>query len=178
VPQGSASRYNDRDKSHRRLLAGFQGLLVPRDDLPIGSDWETNAMSSARILPLALVLAAITLSGAKAQGAPPQDQKAGQPAVCGALKNFVLAEEKVVKFVSANGVWCGVPPEAVKQMKANHSKSIKLRDQVCNNARPAAAAAAAPSLSDALGTSRIPDASTTRTGRGTLDTLTGNPLAR
>lgn len=163
-------------------------------------------MSSARILPLALVLAAMTLSGAKAQGAPPQgqqppcmaeflplredaqkkaalikaasDQKAGQPAVCGALKNFVLAEEKVVKFVSANGVWCGVPPEAVKQMKANHSKSIKLRDQVCNNARPAAAAAAAPSLSDALGTSRIPDASTTRTGRGTLDTLTGNPLAR
>jgi hypothetical protein len=33
-----------------------------------------------------------------------------------------------------------------------------------------------PSLSDALGTPIVPDASTTRTGPGTYDTLTGNPL--
>jgi hypothetical protein len=70
--------------------------------------------------------------------------------------------------------------EAVKQMEANHGRTVKLRDQICQiAARGGGGGPAAPSLSDALGTSRVPDASTTSTGRGTLDTLTGgNPLAR
>jgi len=40
------------------------------------------------------------------------------------------------------------------------------------------AAAPAPSLSDALGTTRLPTPETTRTGSGTLDTLTGNAIQR
>ncbi len=108
----------------------------------------------------------------------PGKAKLTQPEACKAFKEFAAAEGKMMKFVEEKNVWCGIPLEAVKQMKANHLRTVKMRDQVCNAARPAAAAPAAPSLSDALGTARIPDARNTNTGRGTLDTLTGNPIAR
>jgi hypothetical protein len=104
-------------------------------------------------------------------------RKLTQPQACEAFKALSLAEGKMVKFVEEKNVWCGIPLEAVKVMKTNAQRTVKMRDQICNGARPMGGPAA-PSLSDALGTSRIPDASSTSTGRGTLDSLTGNPLAR
>ena len=55
-----------------------------------------------------------------------------------------------------------------------------MSNRVCNAAGPGPAGPPAPpSLSDALGTSRIPDASNIRTGKGgTFDTLGGSPIAR
>lgn len=106
------------------------------------------------------------------------ERKAAQPEICQAFKNFAAAEEKVVKFVETNNVWCGVPPEAVKQMKTNHNKTITMRNQVCNSARAGYAAPRPPSLSDALNAPAVPNPATAKTGRGTYDTLTGNPLAR
>ncbi len=162
-------------------------------------------MTPVKVLPLAVALSVATILSAFAQqaapgGQPPcfndflplrkeaeeraaviragMEKKAERAELCQAFKNFAVAEEKVVKFIETNSVWCGVPPEAVKQMKANHTKTIKTRNQVCNAALPAAAAPRPPSLSDALNTPRIPDASTTKAGRGTFDTLTGNPLTR
>jgi hypothetical protein len=35
-----------------------------------------------------------------------------------------------------------------------------------------------PTLSDAIGTPSVDTAGNTKTGRGTLDTLNGNPLAK
>jgi len=104
-------------------------------------------------------------------------QKLTQPQACEAFKALTAAEGKMVKFVEEKNVWCGIPMDAVKVMKANAQRTVKMRDQICNGARPMAGPPA-PSLSDALGTARIPDASSTSTGRGTLDSLTGNPLAR
>ena len=162
-------------------------------------------MTPVQVLTLAVALSLAAILGASAQqampgGQPPcfnefvplrkeaeeraaviragMEKKAERLELCQAFKNFAVAEDKVVKFVEANSVWCGIPPEAVKQMKANHSRTIKTRNQVCNAALPAASAPRPPSLSDALNTPRIPDASTTRDGRGTFDTLTGNPLTR
>jgi len=106
------------------------------------------------------------------------EKKAQPPELCGAFKEFTNAEAKVVKFAETNSVWCGVPPEAVKAMKANYAKSVKIKDQVCNGARPGASAPPPPSLSDALTQSRMPDATNSKAGRGTFDTLTGNPLTR
>lgn len=107
------------------------------------------------------------------------DRKAQRDELCDAFKAYVTAEAKVVKFVQDNQSTCGIPTEAVKAMKANHSKSITVRNQVCNAARAGVPAARAPSFSDALGTSRLPDASTATTSKGTtFDTLTGNPLSR
>jgi hypothetical protein len=113
----------------------------------------------------------------KIRAASEKKQKMTQPEACAAFRALTAAEGKMVKFVKEKNVWCGIPVEALKQMQANLARTSKLRDQVCNAARPAGPAA--PSLSDALGTTRIPDATSTHTGRGTLDTLTGgNPLAR
>jgi hypothetical protein len=104
-------------------------------------------------------------------------QKLTQQEACAAFKALTAAEGKMVKFVEEKNVWCGIPLEAVKVIKANSVRTAKMRDQVCNGAR-AGGAPPPPSLSDALGTPRIPDATSTSTGRGTLDSLTGNPLAR
>ncbi len=102
-----------------------------------------------------------------------------QPAVCAAFKTFAAAEAKVVKYVEDHGAECRIPPDALKAMKSNHAKTIEIRTKVCDVA--AAPQPRAPSLSDALGTSRIPTApseSATPKRGGTFDTLTGNTLQR
>ncbi len=103
-----------------------------------------------------------------------------QPVVCAAFKNFAAAEAKVVKYVEDHGTECRIPPEALKAMKANHAKTLEIRTKVCDVA--AAPAPRAPSLSDALGTSRVPIApvenTTGKKSGSTFDTLTGNSLNR
>jgi hypothetical protein len=65
------------------------------------------------------------------------------------------------------------------QLKQGHAKVKEVRDRVCQAAAQPARPAG-PSLSDALGTSRAPDSSNIRTGKGggTFDTLTGSPLSK
>ena len=94
--------------------------------------------------------------------------------MCGAVTRFVDQESKVVKFLVDNQTACGVPAEAVANAKASHQKTVEFRDKVCAEAP----APKPPSLSDALGTPTLDTAKNTKTGRGTLDSLTGNPLAR
>jgi len=162
-------------------------------------------MTLGYALPLAAVLLVTGIAGAAAQFPPGQQQvppcfnefmplrneaekrgnaiqaaskrKAPREEICGLFKSFAAAEAKYVKYAETNATWCGIPAEAVKQMKSNHSQTLRIRSQVC-----AAAAAPArprgPTLGDALGTTRVPTPDTTRTGRGTFDTLTGNPLTR
>jgi hypothetical protein len=94
--------------------------------------------------------------------------------MCTAVSHFVVAEAAVVKFLTDNQTWCGVPAEAVTSSKANHEKTIKFRDTVCAEApKPKI-----PTLSDAIGTPTLDTAKNTKTGPGTFDTLTGNPLAK
>jgi hypothetical protein len=101
------------------------------------------------------------------------DQGASREDMCKIIETFTAAEEKMVKYADLNAASCGIPAEAMKQMKGNHAHTVLIRKQVCS-AGPAAAPAA-PTLSDALGTNAAPTA-TTKNGKGTFDTLTGNPL--
>ena len=55
-----------------------------------------------------------------------------------------------------------------------HGKTLKFRTVVC----APAAEPHVPTLSDAMGTPRLDTSKNTRTGPGTFDTLTGNPLAK
>jgi hypothetical protein len=106
--------------------------------------------------------------------------KKSQPALCAAFKNFAAAEAKMVKYVTENTEACKIPAEMTKTMKSNHAKTIETRNRVCN-AGATAAAPRKPSLSDALGTSRLPDVTNVqpkRGGGGTFNTLTGNALGR
>jgi hypothetical protein len=101
--------------------------------------------------------------------------KVDRKQICALMQTFVVAEGAVVKFLADNKTWCGVPDQAVAASKANHEKSLKFRDMACNDDAPHPKA---PSLSDAIKTPSVDSATNTKTGRGTFDTLTGNPLAR
>jgi hypothetical protein len=111
------------------------------------------------------------LQAAGQKKAPPEE-------VCKLFKAFLAAESKMVKGLEDNSAACGVPAEVIKQVKASHGKASQMGKQVCDVAaqgpRPTG-----PSLSDALGTTPVvPDATATKRGSGTFDTLEGSPLAR
>jgi hypothetical protein len=101
--------------------------------------------------------------------------KADRKELCTLMTSFVAAETDVVKFLETNKVWCSVPDAAINASKANHEKSIKFRTAACSEEAPRPKA---PSLSDAIKPPSVDTAKNTKTGRGTFDTLTGNPLAR
>jgi hypothetical protein len=96
-------------------------------------------------------------------------RKAPREELCPLFRKFALAESKMVKFLQTHQTTCRVPADAVKQARVNHNQTIKIRNQVCS----AGPAPAAPRLSDAFGGPTLPG---TRPGRGTFDTLTGNPF--
>ena len=103
--------------------------------------------------------------------------KAERSKVCTLMTSFVASEGNVVKFLEDNKTWCGVPDQAIKMSKANHEKSVKFRNAACDP-NAAGPMQKAPTLSDAIKTPSVDSATNTKTGRGTFDTLTGNPLAR
>jgi hypothetical protein len=93
-------------------------------------------------------------------------------AMCGAVTRFFDAEQKVVKFLEENRVACGVPAEAIQQAKVIHGNTLKFKDNVCaEGPKPKI-----PTLSDAIGTTPLDTPKNTKTGPGTFNTLTGNPL--
>jgi len=103
-------------------------------------------------------------------------KKKTPPELCQLFRSFSEAEAKVVNFAVSNQTGCGIPPDAVAMMKKNHAKTNEVRDRVCSvaeNPKPAG-----PNLGEALGLGGLPSAETTRGGTGTLDSLSGNPLAR
>jgi len=105
------------------------------------------------------------------------DKKIPREEACKLFQAFGAAEAKMIKFAEANAMSCGIPPQAIAQMKQGQVNSTKIRTQVCAvGAGPAKPAA--PSLSDALGTSNAPIPEINKGTGGTFNTLTGNALAR
>ena len=106
------------------------------------------------------------------------EKRAAAPELCRLLTRFTNSEIKMIKFVEQNGAWCNFPPNALPDMRASHSKSQGYRKQACDAAASAVRPRAVePSLSDLL-SPPVTDKDTTRTGRGTLDSLGGNPIGR
>ncbi len=103
------------------------------------------------------------------------ERKADPKEACALFNSFSAAEAKLIKYAADNGTWCGIPPEVVTNLKQQHAKTTDIQTKVCR-AAAAPARPQGPSLSDALGSGAVPDASNIRTGRGTYDTLTGTPL--
>lgn len=94
--------------------------------------------------------------------------------MCALVTRFSAAETLVVKYLVDNKSTCGIPNDAIATSKKNHDQTLKFRDTVCaEGAKPKA-----PSLSEAIGMPTLDTAKNTKTGHGTFDTLTGNPLAR
>jgi hypothetical protein len=109
------------------------------------------------------------------------DRRATPPEACRLFRTFIGNEGKLIKGLEENSAACGVPPEAVKQMKMGHGQASQIAKQVCDAAARGPAAGGAPSLSDALGTTpTLPDTTgSSKAGRmNPFDTLTGNVLSR
>jgi len=103
-------------------------------------------------------------------------QKAGPKEACHLFTVFSAAEAKMLKYAIDNKSACGVPDEVIKQIRTGHNRTTELKTKICKVAE-APPRPAGPSLSDALG-APIPNANNIRSGGGTFDTLTGNPIGK
>jgi hypothetical protein len=116
--------------------------------------------------------------GLAAQSAGQRKQKPSREEFCKLVTAYWDSEGKWEKFTAENLTKCGIPKEILEQIKAAHVHTSEAKTKICS-AGPGPAAAA-PTLSDALGTSSLPSQETEKrkTGGGTMDTLTGNALAK
>lgn len=94
---------------------------------------------------------------------------------CNLFKILAASQEKLLKYVQVNATRCSIPPQVAGQLKTALTQVTTIRTKVCE-AAARGPVPTGPSLSDALGTSRLADPSNIKTGRGTFDTLTGTPL--
>lgn len=108
------------------------------------------------------------------------ERKAPPDEACKLIANFGQAEIKMIKYIEANASKCGIPQQIGDQLKAGHKNTEAMQQKVCNVAQQMTQqkAAAAPSLSEALGSAQAPEALATKKGGSTFDTLNGNVLSR
>lgn len=103
-----------------------------------------------------------------------EKRHADRKELCTLVSRFYVAEGAALKFLEANKSWCGVPDQAITAARTTHTQTLKFRDVVCSPAPQPHV----PTLSDAIGTPTLDTSKNTKTGHGTFDTLTGNPLAK
>ncbi len=108
------------------------------------------------------------------------DKKAGPDEACKLIKNYSNAELKMIKYIETNSAKCGIPPQIGEQMKATHKGTEATQKRACDAAQQVQQRApAGPSLSEVLGSSAsVPEATPTKKGGSTFDTLNGNVLTR
>lgn len=107
------------------------------------------------------------------------EKHASAEEACKLIKNYGVAESKMISYVEAHGTKCGIPPQVADQLKNGHKNTETMLQKVCAVAQQAAARPAGPSLSDMLGTATaLPESTPTKKGGSTFDTLNGNVLSR
>ena len=99
---------------------------------------------------------------------------------CKLIGNFGQAEIKMIKYVEANAAKCGIPPQIPEQLKNGHKNTEVMLKKVCDAAASGGQRGpSGPSLSEVLGSSAaLPEATATKKGGSTFDTLNGNVLTR
>jgi hypothetical protein len=109
----------------------------------------------------------------KGQAAKAAGQKhASREEMCKLITSYAASEAKWVKFTETGVGSCGIPTQIAVQLKQVHTNTEQTKERICTAG--AAGPGAPPSLSDALGTTRVATPASSKTpGSGTLDTLTG-----
>jgi hypothetical protein len=99
---------------------------------------------------------------------------------CKLISGFGQAEIKMIKYVESHASKCGIPPQISEQLKAGHKNTDNMQQKVCAAAQQAQQRGpAGPSLSEVLGSATaLPEATPTKKGGSTFDTLNGNVLTR
>ncbi|MBV8925197.1 MAG: hypothetical protein JOZ74_07480 [Bradyrhizobium sp.] len=108
------------------------------------------------------------------------DRHAPPDEACKIIGNYSAAEVKMIRYVESNAAKCGIPPSVADQLKAGHKNTEGLEKKVCGVAEQIKTRGpAGPSLSDVLGSATaMPEATASRKGGSTFDTLNGNVLSR
>ena len=107
------------------------------------------------------------------------DRHATPDEACKLIGNFGQSEIKMIKYVESHAAKCGIPPQIADQLKTGHKNTETMQKKVCAVAQQQQKGPAGPSLSEVLGSSAaLPEATTTKKGGSTFDTLNGNALAR
>jgi hypothetical protein len=108
------------------------------------------------------------------------DRHAPPDEACKIISNYSAAEVKMIKYVETNATKCGIPGSVAEQLKTGHKNTEGLEKKVCGIAEQVKTRGpAGPSLSDVLGTANsAPEATASRKGGSTFDTLNGNVLQR
>ena len=108
------------------------------------------------------------------------DRHAPPDEACKIIGNYSAAEVKMIKYVETNAAKCGIPGQVADQLKAGHKGTEGLLAKVCGIAEQIKTRGpAGPSLSEVLGTATAaPEATASRKGGSTFDTLNGNVLSR
>jgi hypothetical protein len=110
------------------------------------------------------------------------DRHAPPDEACKLIGGFSQAEIKMIKYVESHSAKCGIPQQIAEQLKNGHKNTETMQQKVCSIAEQRGAqqkGPAGPSLSDVLGSSAaLPEATATKKGGSTFDTLNGNVLTR
>ena len=110
------------------------------------------------------------------------ERHASPEEACKLIGNFGQAEIKMLKYVESRAAKCGIPAQVAEQLKTGHKNTEAMQKKVCNVAQQAQQqqrGPAGPSLSEVLGSSAaLPEATPTKKGGSTFDTLNGNVLTR
>ena len=110
------------------------------------------------------------------------DRHASPDEACKLIGSFGQSEVKMIKYVESHAAKCGIPQQIADQLKTGHKNTDLMQKKVCNVAQQQqqqAKGPAAPSLSELLGSSAaLPEATATKKGGSTFDTLNGNVLTR
>jgi len=108
------------------------------------------------------------------------DRHAPPDEACKLIGNFGQAEIKMIKYVESHAAKCGIPQQIADQLKNGHKHTEDMQKKVCAVAQQVQQKGpAGPSLSEVLGSSAaLPEATATKKGGSTFDTLNGNVLAR
>jgi hypothetical protein len=108
------------------------------------------------------------------------DRHAPPDEACKLITGFGQSEIKMIKYVESHAAKCGIPQQVSDQLKSGHKNTEAMQQKVCSFAQQAQQRGpAGPSLSDVLGSSAaLPEATATKKGGSTFDTLNGNVLTR
>jgi hypothetical protein len=109
------------------------------------------------------------------------DRHAPPDEACKLIGSFGQAEIKMIKYVEIHAAKCGIPAQISEQLKTGHKNTETMLQKVCAVAQQVQQqrGPAGPSLSEVLGSSAaLPEATPTKKGGSTFDTLNGNVLTR
>jgi len=141
---------------------------------PMGSPYGGGGQPPPCVVEFGKLRDEVQKKGLAAKAA--QEHKVAREEMCKVIQAYAAAEGKWVKFAETGVATCGIPGQIVAQLKQVHARTEQARTNICSGG-PVGGVAAAPSLSDALGTTRL-QLDTKKTGTNYLDTLTGNAIQR